>query len=526
VSTPLLPDDGHDRQSDFDWLYSNDAAPARRGEDPSAASPNDDIEPGGKPAKKPVTRRRKIVKIVLFSLLAVVVLLGSVIGYYVHKVSSTLCSVTNGQNCGVSSVIGAAEQALGGSNPGGGATPAGPTLQTDANGRTNILLLGTSDDRADGGGGDWLTDSIMVVSVSQTQHDAYMISIPRDLWVKYPGVCKWGYQGKVNAVYQCTGAGPGNTPAQDQAALTGAIPTFEAITGLQIQYAANLNYSVLTSLVQAVGGKITVTVAPTDKRGIYDINTGLRLNPNTAQCPGATAQPTMTCTIDANTTLNLARARNSDGGYGLSASNFNREQNQQAIIVGLMQQASSNGLFTNLAGVNTALEGVGTNLRTTFSGSDIPTLMTLAQSIPSSNFTSLDFANANPAVVGTKMINGQSAVAPVAGTFEYSGIQAWIAKSMNPALAEGATIDVLNGSGTSGLATTTASDLTKLGFTVGKTGNYATTVTTTQIYDLTGAKPLTSAALAQKFAVTVTSGSPEGYTSTDNADFVVILGGK
>jgi len=522
-STPASPGPS---QSDFDWLYKDpaprhvsDAAPA----DPPPATPP---PPSG---KKPATRRRKIVKRSLIALAVVLGLILVVSGFYLWKATKTACNVTNGQDCNMFNVIGAVQQVI------GGGAPASAPLATDSNGRTNILLLGTSDDRPDANGdtGPWLTDSIMVVSLSQSAQNAYMISIPRDLWIKYPTPCSNGYQGKINALYQCSGAGFNETTAQYQSAMTATIPVFEDVTGLQIQYAVNLNYSVLTSLVNAVGGSVTVNVTSTDPRGIYDINTGLKLNPNTPQCPSAATQP-MICTLDAETALTLARARNSDGGYGLAASNFDREQNQQAIIVGLMHQASSNGFFTNLAGVTTALDGIGSNLRSTFSVANIPSLANLAESIPPANFTSLDFVNATPAIMSTPTLYGQSSVGPIGcsmqninACFNYSGIQAWIAKNMpaNPAVAEGATIDVLNGSGQSGVAASTADELKALGYTIGTIGNYSSKVTSTQVYDITGDKPLTSAALAQKFAVTVTSGTPEGYTPSSKADFVVIVGG-
>lgn len=468
-------------------------------------------------------RRRGLTFSVVAGLVSALLVVGPVlpVSYLATKTTSTLCDLTNGQGCGLLATIGTVGHVLGGGPP-------ADSLRTDANGRTNVLLLATSDDRpdADGGNGAWLTDSIMVVSVSRTAGNVFMISIPRDLWVTYPANCPFGRQGKINAVYQCDGAGSGNTAEQDQAALTATIPTFETVTGLSIQYAVNINYSVLVALVDAVGGSITVNVVSTDPRGIDDVNTGLKLNPNSAQCPSDATQP-MICTIDAETALDLARARNSDGGYGLAASNFNREQNQQAIIVALTQQAQTNGLLANLAGVTTALDGLGANLRSTFAVGDIASLVTLAQGLNSTSFSSLDFIDAQPAIVGTPTIDGQSAVAPLAGTFDYSAIQAWIAAKLatDPASAEGATIDVLNGSGQAGVAASTADDLRGLGYMVGTVGNYTGVVGGTHIWDITDNKPRTSAALAQKYGVSVTPGAPTGYQPSPAADFVIVIGG-
>src|SRR5690606_9827123 len=73
-------------------------------------------------------------------------------------------------------------------------------LKTDSNGRTNILIFGTSPAGHDG---NLLTDSVMVMSLDQESKDAFLISMPRDLWVSYDKPCSVGYQGKFNAVYLC-----------------------------------------------------------------------------------------------------------------------------------------------------------------------------------------------------------------------------------------------------------------------------------------------------------------------------------
>jgi hypothetical protein len=77
-------------------------------------------------------------------------------------------------------------------------------LQTDQYGRTNILVFGTEEDspyHQDAGGE--LTDSIMILSIHQDEKDAYMLSLPRDMWVKYERSCPSGFEGKINAAYMC-----------------------------------------------------------------------------------------------------------------------------------------------------------------------------------------------------------------------------------------------------------------------------------------------------------------------------------
>src|SRR5665213_333522 len=53
-------------------------------------------------------------------------------------------------------------------------------------GRVNILLAGNSADDP-GHSGASLTDSIMLVSIDTKAHKAFLLSIPRDLWVHIPG---------------------------------------------------------------------------------------------------------------------------------------------------------------------------------------------------------------------------------------------------------------------------------------------------------------------------------------------------
>jgi len=546
-------------QADFDWLYKGDSAaepiaPIARPIPPPTApiawplvpatapaevddyaydyDESDDTDyydddetpaptkPTGAKQKGPESTRHKVARRTLTVLLVILALLVSVAGYYVWRVTDTMCAVTSGERCNVGSVISVIGNGLGGNSQ--NLVP----LKTDANGRTNVLLMGTSDDRTDTGGGDWLTDSIIIVSISQTDKNVFMISIPRDLWVKYPTKsCLVGYQGKVNATFTCNGASDKATTNQLRAALIATIPTFEQITGLTIQYAADLNYAVLESLTNAVGGGIIVNLYPSSSKGIYDVNTGLKLAPNTHDCPGLGVDP-MVCGIATDKVMALARARASDGGYGLDGGNFSREQNQQAIIVGLLNKAKDNGILTNLAGVDTALQGFGDNLRSTLPADEVPTVVALAQEIPPTSFKSLDFVNATPALLVTADMGGQSALVPAAGLFNYTAIQKWIAKQMSadPAVLEGATIDVLNASGTTGKATTAANALQNLGFTIGKVTTYSIKVTGTQVYDLTNKNPQTSAALAKQYGVSVTTGPPSGYTASSGTDFVVIIG--
>ncbi|OYW84526.1 hypothetical protein B7Z17_03940, partial [Candidatus Saccharibacteria bacterium 32-49-10] len=141
-------------------------------------------------------------------------------------------------------------------------------LKKDANGRSNILILGTSEDDP-GHDAGYLTDSIMVLSIDQKAKNAYMISVPRDLEAKYGMACMSGYAGKVNVYFNCVNQG--DTDAAEQERQTASRQFFGGILGLDIQYSVHVNYSVMRDIVAALGG-ITVTIESRDPRGQMDSN--------------------------------------------------------------------------------------------------------------------------------------------------------------------------------------------------------------------------------------------------------------
>jgi hypothetical protein len=89
--------------------------------------------------------------------------------------------------------------------------------------------------------------------------------------------------------------------------------------------------------------------------------------------------------------------------------------------------------------------------------------------------------------------------------------------------SEAATVQVLNGTAVSGLASRISNELELQGFTLIAAGNAPSTdFPTTIVYDLTG-KPRTSKRLAAQLGAALRQGAPDGVTTS--ADIVVVLGG-
>lgn len=397
----------------------------------------------------------------------------------------------------------------------------GATLKADANGRTNILVFGTSeDDPAHADAGANLTDSIMIVSIDQKNKNAVMVSVPRDLWVKYGEACLSGYEGKINVVYEC-GSDDGSNEQG------GAKKLMEVVGdnfGIDLQYYAHVNYSVVRDTVNAVGG-VTVEIDSDDPRGILDRNFDWACN---MQCYYV-KWPNGPANLNGDQALALARARNAAGGYGLGGGNFDREQYQQKIIVAIKDKAASAGTLANPLKVTGIMDALGNNVRTSFSAGEVKTLIRLAGDIPSASIKRVSLVETGKAVLQTDQISGQSAVRPVKGIYDFSGVKSFISSKLSvstSATSEAATIEVLNGSDSAGLAGKKAAELQAAGFSEVTTGDTETKAEYGNYvwYDLSGGKM----SQTQQKLTSILGKNPSGTVLPtgvqSSADFVIIMG--
>lgn len=403
-------------------------------------------------------------------------------------------------------------------------------LKMDENGRSNVLVFGTSEDDP-GHEGANLTDSILVISIDQTKNDAYMVSIPRDLIVDYGDACPAGYQGKINALYSCY-SNDGANEAEGAAALKSKVGD---ILGLDVQYYAHVNYTVVRDTVKALGS-IEVTIESRDPRGIMDSNFDWKCKAGDARASRATIIrncppnghfidfPNGKVTLDPERALYLAQARGASAPtYGLEQSNFDREVNQQKIIKAIREKAVSAGTIADVGKVTGLIDALGGNLRTDFATAEVRTLMKLGQDIPSDAIQSLSLVKEGEELVAT----GLGGVVPTAGSFEYAEIQAFIDKSMSsdPVAREGANVVVMNGTGIAGIALTESGRLTEAGYTVSNATNAPTSdYERTVVYRMNKTEnDGTAKALAKRYGVEVVNGDP-GFAVAEGVDFVVIVG--
>ncbi len=187
----------------------------------------------------------------------------------------------------------------------------------------NILLLGT-----DARPGDELTrtDAMVLIHLDRKNDRVSMLSLPRDLWVTYPG----GNRGRINAAYAVGEEeyGPGGGAALAKA-------TVEELLDLKVNYFAMVNFEGFRGLIDYLGG-ITVDVPeaiydpayPTQDYGTMKV----RFRAGTQRMNGRRA-------------LIYARTRHADSDFG-------RNQRQQLVLMAIFESVRDQGLLQQLTNLN------------------------------------------------------------------------------------------------------------------------------------------------------------------------------
>ncbi|MCL2444676.1 LCP family protein [Candidatus Saccharibacteria bacterium] len=340
-------------------------------------------------------------------------------------------------------------------------------LQVDTDGRTNILIFGTMEDSDEDGGhdGEFLTDTIMVISLHQDDRDAYMFHIPRDLWIELEEPCVVGFRARINTQFMCS-SNDGELEREGSEALKRQV---SRITGLDLQYFIHVNLTAFVEIIDAVGG-VQIVIESDDPRGIYDPTHNWRdcYWGDCVRYPNG-----LTPVMSGERALLLARSRGAYGGFGLPMSNFDREANQQKILHALFERAVSTNTLTNLNRVSTIINSVGNNVRTNIRTSEVRTFLDIGTNTNASDIQSISFIDPDEPILRPTQIGDQSVVVPIAGTFEYGPLQSFIRRriSSDQTIQEAARIAVFNASDVAGLAGRLSDQLTEHNLNVTQVSN-------------------------------------------------------
>ena len=126
------------------------------------------------------------------------------------------------------------------------------------------------------------------------------------------------------------------------------------------------------------------------------------------------------------------------------------------------------------------------------------------------------------------MLDGQSVVMPKAGLNNYDAIQSFVRNNLKDGFIEkeNASVIVLNGTASPGLAKTKADILKSYGYNVTEVSDYQDkTIQQTIIVDLKKKDTkYTKRYLELRYKTTAVTKLPEGVTPPEGADFVIIIG--
>lgn len=389
-------------------------------------------------------------------------------------------------------------------------------LRGEDTGHVNILLAGNSSDDV-GHNGANLTDSIMLVSIDTRHNRAFMLSLPRDLWVD---VGDAGHE-KLNAAYVTGQDESFNQKGYPKGGMGQLEKVISDNLGIPIHYYALINYRALEQSVNAVGG-IDVNIQSDDPRGLYDPNIDYATGGVLVNLTNGRHH------LNGRQALDLARARgDSYNSYGFAGSDFDRTQHQREMLVALKSKAVSAGTISNPAKLTKLSDAVGNNVKTDFTLPEVHRLYDLTKNVSGRNLRSLSLndADGNNLLTSYSAPGGQSALIPAAGIDNFYDIQSFISRQMSSdaVVQEAAEVVVLNGTATDGLANKAKKKLTSKRVIVALVGDAAGSHPTTTVIDNSSSKkPATRTLLKNMFGDRFTSSNP--YAGIYNADFIVVLG--
>lgn len=264
-----------------------------------------------------------------------------------------------------------------------------PTIDA-IDGAVNLLIVG-SDSRQgqDPMFGDpeietgVLNDVTMLLSISEDHRSATVVSFPRDMFVSVPECDR-----EEGGTYPAARSQKINTTLSSGLGCT--VKTVEALTGMEIPYAAEVQFGGVIELSNAVGG-VEVCVA----QNIADPYTNLYLDAGMHNLQG----------LDA---LQFLRTRHGVG----DGSDLGRISNQQVFLSALVRQLQSEDTLGNPAKLFSIAKAAAGNMTLSTSLNDINRMVAIAgalKNIPLENIVFVQYPNA----LGT--VNGQSGVLPLEG---------------------------------------------------------------------------------------------------------------
>ena len=240
-------------------------------------------------------------------------------------------------------------------------------------GPVNILLVGSD---SGGGNADYgergenLNDVTILLHISPVSHTAIAVSMPRDMFVPIVG---------------CSDGNPGTRKINEalfNGGLSCAVTTVEALTGVDIGYAAQIEFDGVIAMSLALGGVEVCVAEP-----IHDLQIDYHLEPGIHSLKGWSA-------------LQFLRSRHGVGDGG----DVSRISNQQLFLSAMMRKIKSQEVLTNPLTVYSLAQAAASNMTLSTSLNSLDTMASMAlavKDIPLKNIAFVTYPSGTGTVGGT-----------------------------------------------------------------------------------------------------------------------------
>lgn len=331
----------------------------------------------------------------------------------------------------------------------------------------NILVAGYGGGKHDGA---YLTDTMILAHIDPKNQKVFLVSIPRDIWVKIPTEGENGKYWKINAAYAL---------GIDDQQFPNKLPLYKGtdgggrlvehvlgqVLGVDIPYFVGLDFSGFTNTIDTLGGvDINVRPAFTDEEYPLEGKEADLCGHQPEEIPALDQEAATTSAalvypcryeklhfdagvqhMDGGSALKYVRSRHSkeDG------SDFGRALRQQKLILAVKQKILSAGFISRAIPF---LNSLGGDFKTDLTPSDVKTLAEHVSEINGYSITALALTDQNY-LMESLTDSGQNILMSIDGLDNWKSVHTWLTNTFSglpvPILP---VVQVLNGTKAPGLA--------------------------------------------------------------------------
>ena len=289
-----------------------------------------------------------------------------------------------------------------------------PSLPEPEENRIDVLLVGirgfsSDEDIYEGGSnGEYLADTIILISFNTENEQTALVSIPRDLYVDIPG---YGME-KINSAYAI-----GETRNYGGGGLQLTRALVSSISGVYVDHAVSIDFAGFQKIIDHLGGIVIYRDTPfvETKQWIHDGREGarywrLREASTSTEAGWEFYVPQGANTMNSEEALYYARSR-------YSSSDFDRMRRQQEVISAIKSKALNLGVIANPLRLLQILDLVEKNIRTDTSPSGIRTLIKLVQEVKIQDFRQYVLSSEDGGLLREDRVEGRFVLLPNSGNY-------------------------------------------------------------------------------------------------------------